>query len=78
MICVLFVADFQSIPNRQKIHSIATYLCQKPYSKNNFWFGKKPCYHIGIPLKIYEWYHNIPAVQWPTGYLNLMNMIVLC
>ncbi|CAF3526977.1 unnamed protein product [Rotaria sp. Silwood1] len=60
------LVDFHPIYDRQKVQFITTYLCLKPYSvEENFWFGHQPCSNTDLSMIIYEWYYNIPAVQWP-------------
>ncbi|CAF0913978.1 unnamed protein product [Rotaria sordida] len=62
----LYIVDFHPIYDRQKVHFITTYLCSKPYTVDeNFWFDYQPCYDMDSSMIIYEWYYNIPAVQWP-------------
>ncbi|CAF4328474.1 unnamed protein product, partial [Adineta steineri] len=63
--------DFHPIYDRENIQYITTYLCLEPYpiKKNvNVWFGDQPCVSMDQSMLIYEWYHNIPSVQWPKGY----------
>ncbi|CAF0790806.1 unnamed protein product [Adineta steineri] len=60
--------DFHPIYDRENIQYITTYLCLEPYpiKKNvNIWFGDQPCVSMDQSMLIYEWYHNIPSVQWP-------------